>query len=463
MSRHPTNPISMKEPRPHWRHAYLVTFIIGTVFLAGLGTLIDCRFLPPLERFYLAAYVKSICWPALHLANENLDYLVLSDHNHTKLARLPDVGFDEKAPYLTADALRRGLRDLRRLHAERPVNTVNQFLSGNIFDHASLPELFHFGILGLSTILFSAFSGFHFDRRRREDLKDGILLRGPRFVDRHNFNTQLHSDGVGFATRERPTIRERLQTPRGPRTLAIPADAELEHQFVMGDTGVGKSTLVRQILRKIETRGEAAVIYDPGGEFAAEFYDEARGDVILNPFDVRMPYWKPLSELRTNAEALTLAGSIFVDDPNAPESHKFFHITARQIFAHLLQFDPEPEDLAHWLTDENEIDRRVAGTEMAQFIAKSAPNQRQGVLGPLATFGAALRLLSCPNDCKGAPWSALQWATNRRGWILSRTPSNLRCPSPLWLHNCPPTHGRTMMVMLQGSKHAASDIRYTHR
>jgi hypothetical protein len=35
------------------------------------------------------------------------------------------------------------------------------------------------------------------------------------------------------------------------------------------------------------------------------------------------------------------------------------------------------------MSDESEIDRRVEGTELKAMIAKSAPDQRNGVLGSL--------------------------------------------------------------------------------
>jgi hypothetical protein len=38
--------------------------------------------------------------------------------------------------------------------------------------------------------------------------------------------------------------------------------------------------------------------------------------VILNPIDARSPYWRPGDELRHEAEALTLATSLFPDRAN---------------------------------------------------------------------------------------------------------------------------------------------------
>ena len=84
----------------------------------------------------------------------------------------------------------------------------------------------------------------------------------------------------------------------------------------MGDSGTGKSALIRQFLGHLEVRGDTAIVYDPALEYTPQFYTPERGDVILNPIDARSPYWSPGDELRHEAEALTLATSLFPDRVN---------------------------------------------------------------------------------------------------------------------------------------------------
>src|SRR5436305_1485184 len=42
------------------------------------------------------------------------------------------------------------------------------------------------------------------------------------------------------------------------------------------------------------------------------------GDIILNPLDARSPYWSPGEELTNEAEARTIAESVFPDQPHEP-------------------------------------------------------------------------------------------------------------------------------------------------
>jgi type IV secretory pathway TraG/TraD family ATPase VirD4 len=142
--------------------------------------------------------------------------------------------------------------------------------------------------------------------------------------------------------------------------LRIPRDAENKHFLIVGDTGSGKSSIIRQMLYQVEARGDSAIVYDPACEFVKQFYNEHRGDIVLNPLDARMPYWNPSKELRRKAEAKALAISLY-----QPEgvSNRFFVEAPQKIFAHLLTYLPSPMELVEWMSDPAEIDRRVKGTE----------------------------------------------------------------------------------------------------
>ena len=165
----------------------------------------------------------------------------------------------------------------------------------------------------------------------------------------------MRADGIWFA--QTPKLSAKLLGLQP--ALAIPRAIESSHVLIMGDSGTGKSALIRQLLCQLENRGDAAIVYDPALEYTPQFYTPERGDVILNPIDARSPYWSPGDELRHEAEALTLATSLFPDRVN---ENPFFTEGPRRIFAHLLTFRPTAEDLASWLCHEDELDRRVRGT-----------------------------------------------------------------------------------------------------
>ena len=82
-----------------------------------------------------------------------------------------------------------------------------------------------------------------------------------------------------------------------------------------------------------------------------------------------MPFWTPSDEVQYPPEAMALAESLF---PDKPGENTFFTEASRKIFAHLLRYRPTPQDLTEWMKNMEEIDRRVAGTEVEAMIAKTA-------------------------------------------------------------------------------------------
>jgi hypothetical protein len=221
----------------------------------------------------------------------------------------------------------------------------------------------------------------------------------------------------------------RLTRAVRPRILGIPADKENHHLLVMGDTGTGKSTLLRQIIRHIQDCADTLVIYDPDGTFASEFYDPARGDVILNPLDRRCPYWQPNTELQDAGEAEALAAGYYPDILKGGGSAQFFSTAARKILAYLFTQRATAADIANWLADPDKLTLLLKNTELKQYVADYAGQMKGGVEATLNAVVNGLRLLppdrldpdpTDPSVClqPRCTWSALTWEKRRQGWIF---------------------------------------------
>ena len=94
--------------------------------------------------------------------------------------------------------------------------------------------------------------------------------------------------------------RRREALPTGLVTLAgvpIPSGDETKHFKLIGTTGTGKSTAIRELLAQALRRGDRAVISDPDGGYLSQFLHAYRGDVILNPFERDSLRWDPFAEL----------------------------------------------------------------------------------------------------------------------------------------------------------------------
>ena len=99
--------------------------------------------------------------------------------------------------------------------------------------------------------------------------------------------------------------------------VGIRPEDETKHFKLIGTTGTGKSTVIRELLAVALDRGDRAVITDPDGAYVARFHDPGRGDVILNPFDSRSVRWDPFAEVRQPYDAEQLASSLVPSSEDA--------------------------------------------------------------------------------------------------------------------------------------------------
>ncbi len=395
---------------PIWTYSAVLLTLVCTV-LFGWERLIS---LSTLQRSYSTDYVRSEIGQLFHQHGKySLLYLeggkkaprfALPTDFETGLTTLPD---GKTIPVVLAQqATDEGYRYWKRGAAQSYLDaSMFGWLRRTIFGGKGHLALYSVPLAeGLGVLLLALFCAIPADIKRFKEIKYGRRLKGPEMVTPKEFNKVLKADGMAIKTDDKGLL------------IRIPRRSEPAHIQVMGDTGVGKTTLLTQMLQQIEDRGELAIVYDPAGEFTQRFYRHERGDWILNPFDARCSYWSPSSELRSPTEARTIAASLY--QPTKDKKGDFFTETPQKVFAHLLKYRPSAEDLVGWLSNEDEIDRRVKGTEMQYMIAKGAEQQRSGVLGSMGLIADSLRLLPSKEQSDGREWSATEWADKRKGWIF---------------------------------------------
>lgn len=419
-------------PKPAWMIAAL---LLATMSMAAICAYRYAYVLTPLQRFYLTSYIRSGLRAGIGFKTGRYTLLNVTDKKGSRLALDEEVmplkeATGENTFALTEAAQKLGDRRLVWQQGQFGSAGLHVFLGHWIYRDQSLLDFVKPALWGgIGVFFLFLLIAIPKDGARARARKEGRRLKGPELVAVREFNRRNRSEGIGFPQTQmlRHRMLGRVSTLRLPRVI------EPSHILIMGDTGTGKSTLIRRILLQIEERGETAIVYDPALDYTPEFYSPERGDAILNPLDARMPYWSPGEELRNDAEALTLAASLFPDRHN---ENPFFVEGPRKIFAHLLTFRPTPEKLAWWMCHEEEIDRRVKGSEYAAMIDRQAPAQRSGVLASLNMIADTLKLLPSEKETT-ARWTAAEWSKRRKGWLfLTSTPETRKRLIPLtslWL------------------------------
>ena len=188
----------------------------------------------------------------------------------------------------------------------------------------------------------------------------------------------LLKDAESTGSSGSPRVRRARQVDKsveGVITLAgmpVAAQDETKHFKLIGTTGTGKSTAIRELLGAALERGDRAVIADPDGGYLARFRDSRRGDVILNPFDPESLKWDLFGEINNAYDVEQLARSLLPDQGGSDRSwisyaRTFFSAVTRQ--AHE-SGTTDLEELYRLLVvaDTTELRALVEGTPAQPFL-----------------------------------------------------------------------------------------------
>jgi hypothetical protein len=200
--------------------------------------------------------------------------------------------------------------------------------------------------------------------------------------------------------------------------VPVPFEDETKHFKLMGTTGAGKSTAMRELLDGALKRGDRAVIADPDGAFLARFYTPRRGDVILNPFDSRSAKWDLFTELKNPYDVDQMARALIPDRGNADPTwtsygRTFFSAVVRQSQA----CGCDLGELFRLLTFAKREELRVLvdGTAAAPFLEEG----NEKFFGSVhSTTTDHIRSLEYVCAQRGAPFSVRDWIKSGTGVLF---------------------------------------------
>lgn len=415
----------------------LVMFVFGAWRFLGPP---EAGGLSGLQRFYVPHYVAN---QAKLLPKMRVLYTV--DRSGREHPTVPAEVVDLDRRTVRAGMVPLGLSDaalkrgaVKLIYPSIQVNHENleRFFAEWVYQGRTLGDIFRPGFyLGFGVMLIGLCFAWPQDIKAQEVLEHGRRVRGPEMPTRYEFNKKRgHQYGIGWKLGNPMNLIERFYyKPPLNDMLLIPEQDVAKHFLLIGDTGSGKSALIRQMLEQLDRYGDTAIVYDPAQEYVKRFYKPQRGDVILNPLDERSPYWPVGEEIEHEAEARTMAESAFPDRPNEPH---FFTTTPRKIFAQMLRYRMNAAQMLEMMRDGAALDRLVQGTELASIVSQSAPAQREGVRASLNLIADSLSLLKT-EDQASAKWTAREWAKKKQGWIFVTSTPELRAPLQplisLWL------------------------------
>jgi type IV secretory pathway TraG/TraD family ATPase VirD4 len=198
--------------------------------------------------------------------------------------------------------------------------------------------------------------------------------------------------------------------------VTVADEDEVKHFKLIGTTGTGKSTAIREMLSTALARGDRAVIADPDGGYMRHFYDANRGDMILNPFDARSAKWDLFGEISNDYDVDQLARSLIPDHEGADRSWRgyartFFSAVTAQ--AHMAG-TREVNELYRLLVVAGTAELRtlVAGTPAQPFLEERNGRMFDSIRSVTSSAVGALEYVARQ---RGPPLAIRDWVRGTAG------------------------------------------------
>ena len=212
--------------------------------------------------------------------------------------------------------------------------------------------------------------------------------------------------------------------------IFVNEDDETKHFKILGTTGAGKSTAIRELMGQALKRGDRAVFADPGGDYLSRFYDPARGDVILNPFDPRSLRWDLFGEFSERYEVDQLVRSLIpAEDEWSGYARTFVSAVIGQCAQRGAGDLPELWRLIS-SAPRGELQQLLEGTPAQPFLDDDNARMFGSIRAVTVSALAALQYV-CDQPA-GAPFSVRQWVRTGKGVLfLSYQPEQIAALSAL--------------------------------
>ncbi|AIL66145.1 DNA transport protein TraD (plasmid) [Rickettsiales bacterium Ac37b] len=183
---------------------------------------------------------------------------------------------------------------------------------------------------------------------------------------------------------------------------------EQSHTLIIGSSGAGKTTIIRDLVYQLHKRKQKAIILDMKGDFIKNFYVEKRGDVILNPLDQRGRNWSIFNETNPLKGFSTIAKSLL---PKESKSDPIWIEAARGVVAELasLYFNENlsMSEFADKIlkTELSTLSTLLEKTPASKIINEDIEKAALSVLMVLSTYLRPLKLYRKSDNC----FSITEW------------------------------------------------------
>lgn len=202
--------------------------------------------------------------------------------------------------------------------------------------------------------------------------------------------------------------------------VPVPIELETRSFLLAGAPGTGKSQALTRALDALREYKSQAIIADASGVYLSRFFDEERGDVVVNPFDARSVRWSPLAELEGVEDIPALCKSLI---PDAEGEGKIWtnyaQVALDAVLEHVYKTNGTNGDIFELAVaaDIEHLRTVFAGTPAAALVSEGNEKMFASVRGTMTDALSVLRYL--PADAGAGDFSIREHiASENPGWIF---------------------------------------------
>jgi len=201
--------------------------------------------------------------------------------------------------------------------------------------------------------------------------------------------------------------------------VPVPASDETKHFKLIGATGAGKSTAIRELLAGALARGDRALITDPDAGYVARFFERRRGDVVLSPFESGARRWDFFGEITDPYDIDQLALALIPDHEGPDRSWRGY---ARTLFAAIAGQAREAgvSDVGQLYdllvtAERDELKVLVGGTPAQPFFDEHNDRMLDSIRSVMSSAVGALRYVA---HQEAEPLSVRRWVQSGEGTLF---------------------------------------------
>jgi type IV conjugative transfer system coupling protein TraD len=190
------------------------------------------------------------------------------------------------------------------------------------------------------------------------------------------------------------------------------SSGEQSHTMLLGATGAGKTSIIKNLIDQLHKRNQKAIIVDVKGDFIKYFYRPLRGDIILNPLDVRGKNWSIFKETTPLKGFSTIAKSLL---PKDSKGDPIWTEAARAVLAELANlYVSEGLSMSEFgdkifKSDLATLVKLLEKTSASKVINEDIEKAALSVLMVLSTYLRPLKLYRSAEDC----FSITDWVNDQ--------------------------------------------------